>query len=75
MAGTLRFFADSRIPLAHAVIALVEHARGSEDNFEFGPLDLAVMTESGLTVAGPDLDGVAMLLSRIPGLVELPQPD
>jgi hypothetical protein len=75
MAGTRRFYADSRIPLAHAIAALVIHARDSEDDFEFGPLDLATLAESGLDISGPDADSAAQVVGRIPGLVEVAQPD
>jgi hypothetical protein len=73
--GTRRFFADGRIPLAHAVVALVRHARESEDDFDIGPLHLGTMAESGLVISGPDADSAAEVVARIPGLAEDAQPD
>lgn len=67
---TLRYRADMPLAYAQAVIALVEHARNSKDEFEFGPLELAALKHTGLVVTGPDLNGVAGLLAGIPGLAE-----
>ena len=67
---TLRFRADMPLAYATAVIRLVEYARESNDDFEFGPLELAALKHTGLVVTGPDLNGVAELLAGIPGLAE-----
>lgn len=68
---TRRWFADSSVSYALAAIRLIEYARAhKEQHFEFGPMDAEAMRESGLTVSGPDLDGIAELLDGIPGLVE-----
>lgn len=68
---TVRYWADSTIPLAHAIVELVRYARSHEDDldqFEFGPLDVQAMREQGLTVSGPRLAGVTRLLEQVPGL-------
>ncbi len=68
---TLRYFADSRITLGMALIKLLEYARDHAEDFEVGPLSLATLVTSGLTISGPDLTGPAEVLSRVPGLVEV----
>lgn len=69
---TLRFRGDMPMAYAQALVKLTRYAREHDDEFDFGPLDLASMRRSGLVVSGPDLSGVAAVLSGIPGLVEVP---
>lgn len=69
---TRRWYADSSVAYALAVLTLFETARGQRVNYVFGPLDTKSLTAGGLTVSGPaqDLDEVSAALSVIPGLVE-----
>ena len=68
MTTTLRYRAESSIPYAHAIIALSEYARGSGEDFDFGPVMLDALDAQGLTVTGPDLELVKRLLDKVPGL-------
>jgi hypothetical protein len=67
---TVRYRADSSLAYSLACLRLMEHARSSGEDFEFGPLTLEGMREEGLVVTGPDLESVGMVLAGIPGLVE-----
>jgi ribosomal protein L29 len=67
---TLRYRAATRYTYAQALTVLTEYARGSDADFEAGPLDLAALEHQGLTVTGPDLGQVRKILARIPGLIE-----
>jgi hypothetical protein len=73
---TRRWFADSSVSYALGVLALFEHAREHQVRYVFGPLEVASMTDGGLTVSGTerDLDQAASVLAGVPGLVEY-QPD
>lgn len=66
---TVRYRADSALAYSLAVITLVEHARATKADFEFGPLTIEGLAETGLVVTGPDLEEVEQLLAGIPGLV------
>lgn len=68
--STLRYFAESRIVYARALIDLAEYARGSADDFEVSPASVVAMEHQGLAVSGPDLSGVREVLGKIPGLIE-----
>jgi hypothetical protein len=69
---TRRWFADSTVSYALAVLALFEHARENGARYAFGPLDTKSMTDGGLAVSGGDADlaSAAAVLSAIPGLAE-----
>lgn len=69
---TVRYYAVSQQAYARALLALTAYARISQDNFAFGPLDLAALDHQGLSVtgSGTDLPRVAETLSTIPGLVQ-----
>jgi len=70
---TLRFRASSRYSYAVALLSLVHYARDTTGpDFAFGPLALAQLESAGLEVTGPDLSGVAQVLSGVPGLVAAP---
>jgi hypothetical protein len=74
---TRRWYADSTVPYALAVLALFEHARSnSRVNYVFGPLDTYSMMDGGLSVSGSeaDLEEAAAVLAGIPGLAEY-EPD
>ena len=51
---TRRWFADSTIPYALAVLRLFEHAHASKADYVFGPLEVAAMADEGLTVSGSE---------------------
>lgn len=68
--STLRFRASSRLAYGQALVALAEHARGSVDDFEFGPMDLSALEHQGLLVTGPKLAVVRAVLAKIPGITE-----
>jgi hypothetical protein len=66
---TLRFrSAAGRLPYAQALLALTEHARVSDRDFDFGPDTLASLEEQGLVIAGPDLAEEEQLLRKVAGL-------
>lgn len=59
---------DGPDALAAAVVALIQHARDSSDNFSFGPLRLADLERDGLLVEGPDLGNAMTVLASVPGI-------
>lgn len=69
---TRRWYADSSVAYALAVLTLFETARHQRMHYVFGPLDTASLTAGGLTVSGTaeELDAVAAVLENIPGLTE-----
>lgn len=70
---TLRYRALSRYTMARALEALTAYAREfPQPAFDYGPLDLEVLTTHGLLVSGEDLAGPQQVLSVIPELVEVP---
>lgn len=70
---TLRYRAATRVSYSSALVDLVEYAREHPDpDFTFGPLDLEKLESEGLQVSGSDLGAVSDVLSRVPGLVEVP---
>jgi hypothetical protein len=66
---TRRYRAASHHVYSTAIVALVEYARRSSEDFTFEPLALDALEAQGLAVTGPDLAGVSDVLSRVPGLV------
>ncbi len=69
---TRRFRSASSLPYARALLALVQHARDSTDDFTFGPVgNVSALLNNGLTVTGPEvvLKTISDLLEReVPGL-------
>lgn len=65
---TLRYRAVMNLAYSVALLYLLEHARQTREEFEFGPMDLAALEDQGLTVSGPRLDSVEKVLAGIPGL-------
>jgi hypothetical protein len=65
---TLRYRAAMNIAYAVALLYLLEYARSSREDFEYGPMDLAALHDQGLIVSGSRLDGVQKVLAEIPGL-------
>jgi hypothetical protein len=65
---TVRYRAESSVSYARAVITLCEYARGSFDDFDFGPDSIEQLHREGLIVTGPDLEMVERLLEKVPGL-------
>jgi hypothetical protein len=65
-----RFRADTRLAYSQALLAVVRHARGSEQVFFYGPRSLARLEKEGLLLSGPGADGAAEAVRYIPGLVE-----
>ncbi len=63
-----RYRADNPDVYAVAILALVEHARDSNDDFTFGPMSLTDCVRSGLDITGPDLAAIHVILSAISGL-------
>lgn len=64
----VRFLFDSTEAAASALLVVLQYARQSTDNFEFGGLTLASLVESGMWMTG-DVAGVAALVDRVPGAV------
>jgi hypothetical protein len=69
---TRRFRAPDTISYAHAILALVEYARISQDDFEFGPAgNVSALVNNGLAVTG-EADVVSaisdLLGEKVPGL-------
>lgn len=71
---TVRYYASSRHIYARALLRLSAYARTHEDDFSFGPLDLAALENQGLVITGTDLAGAREVLSTVAGLVQ-EQPD
>jgi len=69
---TRRFRAPDTISYAHGIIALINHARTSEDDFDFGPVEnVSALVNNGLAVTGePDVvSAISDLLGeKVPGL-------
>ena len=57
-----------RLSYSAALLRLLEYARESREDFEYGPMRLTALDNQGLTVCGPQLDGVRKVLAEIPGL-------
>lgn len=73
MPETRRWRAVSRVVYSHAILAVIQYARDTPDaDFSFGPASVQAMEAYGLVVSGPGAPGVAEVLSRIPGLSEMP---
>lgn len=72
MTETRRFRAPDTISYAHAIIALVGHARTSQADFEFGPVgNVSALVNNGLAVTGePDVVSAIsdLLEENVPGL-------
>jgi hypothetical protein len=64
----VRYRASSRASMAAALLALLEFARRSDSDFEFGPLDLNEAMKVGLVVRGLDPGRAALVLRNVPGL-------
>lgn len=56
-----------RLAYSVALLRLMEYARESQAQFEFGPMSLEALAEQGLMVSG-DVTGVQERLADIPGL-------
>ena len=65
---TLCWRAAMRLSYSVALMLLMEHARGTGEEFEYGPLSLDALEEQGLRVTGTRLEGVQKVLADIPGL-------
>jgi hypothetical protein len=65
---TIRYRAVMRLSYSVALLHLLEYARESREEFEYGPMSLAALDNQGLTICGPKLDGVQKVLADIPGL-------
>lgn len=70
---TKRYRALQRYSYARALEALVILARTWEGPaFRWGPMDLTALERNGLTLTGADLSGVSLILSEVPGIIEVP---
>lgn len=65
---TVRYEASSRYALARALQELVVYARNSTDDFAVYPATLEAAEHAGLSVTGPDLEGVRRVLGQVDGL-------
>lgn len=68
---TRRYVATIRLSYQVALHRLFRYARTSTDQFEYGPMSLDAMEDSGLVVSAPserDMKGVAAVLAGVPGL-------
>jgi hypothetical protein len=73
VAETARWRGLYRFVYSSALIKLVEYAHDNpQPEFEFGPMNLHAMSQTGLTVTGSDLSGVRSVLSTVHGLSEVP---
>ncbi len=68
---TLHYRGDGPDACAKAVVALLRHARNSDDNFEFGPLRLSELERDGLRIDGPDLGGAIAVLAQVAGIAQV----
>ncbi len=67
----IHYRGDGPDVLAAAIVALLEYARESSDDFTFGPLRLNELERDGLEIGGPDLGGIMTVLATIPGLAQV----
>ncbi len=67
----LHYRADGPAAYAAALLALVRHARASNDDFRFGPTRLLDCERDGLSLVGPDLSGPLGILTTIAGLAQV----
>lgn len=67
----LRYRGDSPDALANAVLALIEHARVSTDEFTFGPLRLSDLERDGLLIDGENLGPVMTALATVAGIAQV----
>lgn len=65
---TIRYRAAMGLAYSVAMLALMEYARSSTENFTFGPMTLEALEDQGLAISGTDLEGVQRVLAGIPGL-------
>lgn len=65
---TIRYRAVMDLAYDVGLLYLLEHARESGDDFEYGPMDRDALHDQGLTVSGTRLEGVEKVLAEIPGL-------
>lgn len=65
---TLRYRAVMSLAYSVALLYLLEYARESGDDFEYGPMSLEALQDQGLVVSGSRLEGVQRVLAEIPGL-------
>jgi hypothetical protein len=72
VAETARYRAVSRLVYSQAFEKLLVYARESDEDFTFGPTDFDALDGHGLTVSGPDLNGVREVLAGQAGLTETP---
>jgi hypothetical protein len=68
---TLRYRAVMPLSYSVALLHLLEYARASREDFEYGPMYLAALADHGLAVSGTRLDGVRKVLAEVPGLYEV----
>ena len=69
---TIRVFPDTKTAAVEALSVIFEHARESEEFFEFGPLSVPSIMSSGLWISG-ELHVIVELLQSIDGLDILPE--
>lgn len=64
----VRFLFDSTEAAAQALLTVLQYARETTDDFEFGGLTLVSLVESGMWLTG-DVSEVAKRLDEVPGAV------
>lgn len=67
------FRGDSPAALAAAVVALLTHARDTDNDFTFGPLMLSELERDGLLLDGPDVGHAVTILAAVPGIAAVEQ--
>ena len=64
----VRVMFDSVESAADGLIAVMQYAKDTEDNFEFGPFILKELVASGMLLSG-DTEGVVKALKKVSGAV------
>lgn len=63
-----RYFFDTPVAAATALLVVLKHARTSPDDYTFGPLSVPQLVENGMTLTG-NTTAVALLLDVLAGTV------
>lgn len=62
---------DSTLASCAALVALLQLARTSSEEFSFGPTSWQAIEQQGITVSGTDITAAKHTLAAIPGVVEV----
>lgn len=67
--ASARVMVDSVQSAAETLVVVLEHARRSRDNYQFGPINAESVMRAGLYLDG-DIDEVLNEILEVPGAIE-----